>query len=84
MSGRAEWVFRIVPLFFFNQANPAYVDLSLARETIPIVDHLRADWRLLFVHVEAGRYVRGRVSLITVVLAMHCAFNQLSFKDPIK
>ena len=54
MSGCVEWVLLGVPLVFFNQTNTAYVDLSLARETIPIVDHLRADWRLLFVLVEAG------------------------------
>ena len=83
MSGRVEWVLLGVPLVFFDQANTAYVDLALARETILIVDHLRADWRLLFVLVEAGRYVRGRVSLITVVLALHCTLNQLYFRNPV-
>ena len=83
MSGRVEWVLLGVPLVFFDQANTAYVDLSLARETILIVDHLRTDWRLLFVLVEAGRYVRGRVSLITVVLTLHYTLNQLSFRNPV-
>ena len=81
MSGRAEWAFLGVPHVFGSYANTAYVNLSFAREIISIVDHLWADWRLLFVLVEAGRYVRGRVSLITVVLALH--LTKLSFRNPI-